>query len=82
MKEDLTKKIKIWQVIVLIQLVGTILLSLFVAQQQRIMTAQNMTMYELRLAVEDRDQKLLTTLTLLQRAAEEIGRTAENEGNN
>lgn len=77
MKDDLNKRLKIWQVIVLIQLVVTVSLSVFVAQQQRIMTEQGMAIYELRFAVEDRDQKLLTTLTLLQRAAEEISRVPE-----
>ncbi|MDP8266356.1 MAG: hypothetical protein P9M07_05360 [Candidatus Aceula meridiana] len=77
MKEDLNKKLKIWQVIVLVQMILIIALATFASQQQRTLSTQNSAIYGLRASLEDREQKLLSTMVLLRRAAAEISQAGQ-----
>ena len=75
MGEDLNKKLKIWQVIVLVQMMLIISLAMFASQQQRTLSVQGAALYGLRASLEDREQKLLSTMVLLRRAAAEISKS-------
>lgn len=77
MKEDLNKKIKIWQVIVLVQMFLIIALATFAGQQQKTLSVQGSALQGLRSALQDREQKLLSTMVLLRRAAAAISQNGQ-----
>ncbi len=68
----LKKKLKIWQGIVLVELILVITLTALYAQQQKLLVAQANTIQGLSYSLQDREQKLSSTMMLLQRAAQEI----------
>lgn len=70
--KKLSKKVKIWQGIVFVELIFIIALLANYVQQQRLLVAQDNTINGLKYSLQDREQKLMSTMSLLQRAVQEI----------
>ncbi len=89
MKDDMNKRLKVWQMITLVQIVMIFFLGLYATYQRTAFAAQLSYLANLETTLKDKEAKekelssrLLTVMALLQRAVNELNQEGQEMGIN